>query len=130
MHAKITEIFEKHQAWLDTGGDRAIKAVREANLIEAINQALMEAENEARTEGYLEGRASGWKQSAEANGSTAYPTVESWDTKKRTELQQYLSDPQSIQPSPPQPPRFIDRIGQDSLSTTVRKDDGETKLPI
>lgn len=113
MHPKITEIFEKHQEWLNNGGDRAIKTVREANLIEAINQALAEVETEARTAGYLEGVGAGWKSSARANGFALYPTFESYREQERADEQRRLNLGEL--PPPEQPPVTVTLSGHDRV---------------
>jgi hypothetical protein len=99
MHEKINEIFERHQRWLDSGGDRALKAVRDANLISCIDQALTDVTVESQNVGWAKGYESGWVECAAANGPVEYGTPTEWQRRAKEELRKALEPELSLSPS-------------------------------
>lgn len=59
MHPKTEQIWRRHEEWRGGGGDGALKAIQDANLIACINQGLSEAEGDAQAEGYKRGYRAG-----------------------------------------------------------------------
>jgi hypothetical protein len=92
----VNDIFKAHQEWLDKGGDQAVKAVREANLVAMIDAGLRAVEaasyQRGSGDGYRLGRQMGWAAACDANrqggGRIIYPSEESYEQRATSPTQE------------------------------------------